>query len=121
MKYAILYSDGKALARIRVADRFFRRLKGLMGEKDIKEGLLLHPCAQIHTYFMREPIDVIYLDKHGRVLSVEEAMEPGRTGFYIHGCQSVLEMPAYRWRKLGCSEQVRILEVGRMDDGQATG
>ena len=121
MKYAILYSDGKAIARIRVADRFFYRLKGLMGERDIKEGLLLHPCSQVHTYFMREPIDVVYLDKLGRVLSEEEAMEPGRMGFYIHGCASVLEMPAHRWKQLGCSEQVRIVEVGRLENGQAIG
>ena len=121
MKYAILYSDGKALARIRVADRFFHRLKGLMGERDIKEGLLLHPCSQVHTYFMREPIDVVYLDKLGRVLSVEEAMEPGRMGFYIHGCASVLELPAHRWKQLGCSEQVRIVETGKLENGQAIG
>jgi len=110
MKYAELYADGKYLDRVRVADNYFLRLKGLMGARDIKTGLLLRPCAQIHTYFMREPIDVIYLDRAGRVLSVEPAMEPGRVGFYIHGAFSVLELPAHRWETFGCRDRLRILE-----------
>ena len=89
----------------------FLRLKGLMGEKNISTGLLLRPCAQIHTYFMKEPIDVVYLDRAGRVLSVETAMEPGRMGFYIHGAKTVLELPAYRWASFHCTDMLYVRET----------
>ncbi len=83
MKYAMLYNNGRLLDRVQVADTFLERLKGLMFQRNIKEGLLLSPCSQIHTYFMREPIDVIYLDRCGHVLSVETAMEPRKSdGIY---------------------------------------
>lgn len=111
MKYAELYADGKFLDRVRVADSYFARLRGLMGKRDIRTGLLLRPCAQVHTYFMKEPIDVVYLDRKGRVLSVETAMEPGRVGFYIHGANAVLELPANRWATFHCSDLVYVKET----------
>ena len=108
MKYAVLYENGRVLERVRVADTYFTRLRGLMGQRNIKEGLLLYPCAQVHTYFMREPIDVVYLDRGGQVLSVVTAMEPGKLGWYIHGAVSVLELPAHHWSQLNCGNIIQI-------------
>ena len=48
--------------------RFF----GLMGRKELPagEGLLLRPCASVHTMFMRFPVDVVFCDGDLRVLGV---------------------------------------------------
>ena len=109
------------MTRVRVASNYFLRLRGLIGQTNITEGLLLRPCAQVHTYFMREPIDVIYLDRNGRVLSVEPAMEPGRVGWYIHGATCVLELPANRWSQLHCSNTIRIIECEGGGNDKAIG
>jgi uncharacterized membrane protein (UPF0127 family) len=48
------------------------RFRGLMGKKKLPagEGILLRPCASVHTMFMRFPVDVVFCDRDLRVLSV---------------------------------------------------
>ena len=48
------------------------RFRGLMGRKELPpgEGILLRPCASVHTMFMRFAIDVVFCDRDLRVLSV---------------------------------------------------
>jgi uncharacterized membrane protein (UPF0127 family) len=48
------------------------RFRGLMGRKELPagEGILLRPCASVHTMFMRFAIDVVFCDQDLRVLSV---------------------------------------------------
>lgn len=48
------------------------RFRGLMGKKELPagEGILLRPCASVHTMFMRFPIDVVFCDADLRVLAV---------------------------------------------------
>ena len=55
---------------IRLANTFFKRLKGLMFKKDIEYGLLFSniACPSIHTSFMRFEIDVYFLDENKIVL-----------------------------------------------------
>lgn len=49
--------------RIRLADSYFKRLKGLMFIKDIDYGLLIETSisSDIHTCFMRFPVDVYFI------------------------------------------------------------
>jgi uncharacterized protein len=56
------------------------RLRGLLGRSDLPpgEGVLLRPAASIHTFFMRFPIDVAFLDKELRVLRVAAHVGPWR-------------------------------------------
>lgn len=89
--------NGTLLAeRIKLADTYWLRLKGLLGKRGLEsgEGLLLQPCNQIHTWFMAFPIDVLYLDREGRILSITQEMLPGRVGPLVRGCRQVLELPA---------------------------
>ncbi len=48
-----------------VADSFLSRLKGLIGKQEFKDGsaLLLNPCSDIHMWFMKIPIDAVFLKK----------------------------------------------------------
>ena len=48
------------------------RFRGLLGKKELPpgEGILLRPCASVHTMFMRFAIDVVFCDADLRVLSV---------------------------------------------------
>lgn len=50
-----------------VADRFLTRLIGLIGTSRLEpgEGLLISPCNDIHMWFMRMPIDVVFVRSAG--------------------------------------------------------
>ena len=59
---------------------FYSRLMGLMFKKNLPagSGIILKPCTQIHTCFMRFNIDVLFLDKDLQVLHIIENMKPWR-------------------------------------------
>ena len=50
------------------ADSFKKRLFGLMGKRNIKTGLFFPKTRSIHTFFMKEAIDVIMIDKSNTVV-----------------------------------------------------
>lgn len=56
------------------------------------KGLLLDPCPQIHTCFMRFAIDAVFFDKNGRVLYVAEQMKPWRFSRFVRGSRYTLEL-----------------------------
>jgi uncharacterized protein len=77
------------------ATGFLNRLLGLMGKPQLSTGQGLHllPCNSIHTFFMRAPIDAVFLDRQGVVLRMYPHLRPWRaTGVYIR-VHSVLELP----------------------------
>ncbi len=47
---------------------FFTRLKGFMFKKNIDNALLFNKCNSIHTFFMKENIDVIMCNKNNEIL-----------------------------------------------------
>ncbi|TML60208.1 MAG: DUF192 domain-containing protein, partial [Actinobacteria bacterium] len=56
-------------------------MKGLLGRTSLPdgEGLLLKPCGSVHTFFMRFPIDVVFLDRELSVVAVSAEVAPWRT------------------------------------------
>jgi hypothetical protein len=78
------------------ADSFVTRFKGLMGVKDLPMGHGLHlaPCNSIHTFFMKIPIDALFLDASQQVVEVVHAMPAWRVSRIFFEAKSVLELPA---------------------------
>jgi uncharacterized protein len=76
------------------ADRLGERIKGLLACPGLEQGqgLWLVPCKQIHTFFMRFCIDVIFLNAEHRVLWIRENMPAWRITPYFWQAASVLEM-----------------------------
>ena len=50
------------------ADTFKKRLFGLMGKKNIKRGIFFPKTKSIHTFFMKEAIDIIMIDRNNKVI-----------------------------------------------------
>lgn len=73
--------DGGVSARVplEIAASYRARTRGLLGRETLEGALLLSPANSIHTFRMRMPIDVAYLDRRLRVLAVR-TMPPGRLG-----------------------------------------
>jgi len=81
--------------RCEIADGFFSRMRGLLGRRNLPdEGcLLIRPAGSIHTFFMRFPIDALFLDKELRVLAVSSDLQPWRVA-WRRGASVVVEMAA---------------------------
>jgi uncharacterized protein len=66
-----------------VARSFFARLGGLLALPRLRGGqaLVLAPCNSVHTLFMRYAIDVVFIDKQGRVLDLVANLRPWRAAW----------------------------------------
>lgn len=78
------------------ASSFFGRLMGLSGSSDLDPSMALWliPCKQIHTFGMTYPIDVINLDRSGRVICALQNVKPNTIPKKSEGTMSVLELAA---------------------------
>jgi uncharacterized protein len=87
----------------RVASRFWSRLRGLLGTRELLpgDGLLITPCSSVHMFGMRYAIDVLYLDAQDRVVGVDGSLAPGRIGGLYRGARYVIELPAGTCEELG--------------------
>ena len=84
----------KKLKDIEIADNVFSRGLGLIGRGSWKsKGMLLKNTNAIHTVFVRFPIDVVFLDKHFKILRVAENLQPFRFSPIIWKAKHVLELP----------------------------
>ena len=77
------------------ANTVLKRMVGLLNRRQFGkgEGLLLDRCYGIHTFGMRFPIDVLFLDKDLRVIRAVKALPPHRT-CVVRKSVYVLEVPA---------------------------
>ncbi|MEV7545978.1 DUF192 domain-containing protein [Streptomyces sp. NPDC089915] len=94
------YQDGAATLRtpttalpLEIAASYRARTRGLLGRDGVEGALLLTPAASVHTFRMRFPIDVAYLDRRLRVIALT-TMPPGRLGLPRPRARHVLEAEA---------------------------
>ena len=81
--------------RAKVARTFRERARGLIGRPSPPpgEGMLITRCNAIHTFFMRYPIDVVFLDRDGNPVKTVRNIRPWRP--FVWGgfrARSVLEV-----------------------------
>jgi uncharacterized protein len=81
--------------RCLLAETPLTRLRGLLGRTELErgEGLLLRPASSIHTFFMRFPIDAVWVDRELNVLKVSPDLRAWRTAA-CKGAKGVVELPA---------------------------
>lgn len=81
-----------------LARSFVARGRGLMGRTTLpmSYALIIYPEWSIHTFFMRIPIDVLFVDHDNRVVGLRRAMPPSRpfAGVAPWRGRYVIEMPA---------------------------
>jgi uncharacterized protein len=78
-----------------VAIGFRPRLLGLafLARDEAGAGLLIPNCRSVHTFGMRFPLDLLFLDGAGRPMSRRRSVPPGRVAAYGRAA-AVLELPA---------------------------
>lgn len=79
-----------------VAETFFSRAKGLLGRKSFTSGeaLVITKCGSIHMFFMRFPIDAVFVGADGCVKKIIKGIKPWHISPIVRGSSYVIEFPA---------------------------
>lgn len=96
MSKLIHAGSGTILAdRLEFARTPFERMRGLLGRQGLPPGggMMIERCSSIHTFFMRFPLDVIFLDSEMVVRKVVRRLKPWRLAGSV-GARHVVELPA---------------------------
>ena len=89
-------TKGRVLAdRADIAGTSALRRRGLLKHTSLEpgEGLWIAPCESVHTFGMKFPIDVVFLNKKKKILKIRHTMVKSRIAFSLRA-YSVLELPA---------------------------
>ena len=114
--YRLETDTGAAVvAHVEVADGVMSRFLGLMFRAELPagHGLALRPCNSIHMFFMRFPLDVLFVDGDGRVLRVLDTIRPWRASTLVRGARAAIELPAGTASRTGVvpGTVVRMVEI----------
>ena len=91
----IIQRSGRVLAsQAKIAMDLRSRSVGLLNRTslDDEEALLIYPCNSIHTFFMKFPIDVAFLDKNNKVVKIVANIKPWRLESCHFIAKATLEM-----------------------------
>lgn len=82
--------------RVRVASSMRDRIVGLLRTPEVLpgEGLLIERTASIHMFFMHYPIDVVFVDRQGRVTRTVSRLRAWRVVWWARGARDCIELRA---------------------------
>ncbi|PWK12810.1 DUF192 domain-containing protein [Tumebacillus permanentifrigoris] len=104
-------SIGVRLAwEVETAQSFWTGLRGWMG-RDLQTGaaLVIRQCYGIHTFFMREEIDVVFLDDEHRIVDMLHGVRPNQLAKLVRKAAHVIEFPAGTLSATGTQLHDRVL------------
>lgn len=94
MKTVLTKGDEILYGNCKVANTFLSRFFGLMGKVNVpeNEAVVFPKCNSIHTFFMRIPIDIIFVSRTGVVVKVCPELRPWRLLFPVKGVAHTIEI-----------------------------
>ncbi len=96
MKLLDARTNQTLVPRLEVAKSAWACMRGLLGREnlDADEGLWITQRGSIHTFFMKFPIDVVFVDRELTVTKTVAQVEPGRFVWRGWKSYSVIELQA---------------------------
>ena len=86
-------------SRVTVARSLRDRSRGLLGRRQLspEEGMLFEaeswlPVMWMHTWFMRFPIDIVFLGRGDNVIKIQASLRPWRLSPIVMGARKALEL-----------------------------
>jgi len=91
--------------RCEVPESSFGRARGLLGRDGLEagEGMLIDRAGSVHMFFMRFPIDVVFLDRDLNVVGVRHGLRPWQVAA-ARRAVAALELPAGAAAEAGIEE-----------------
>lgn len=93
--------------KIITAKTYMQKLTGLMGKKNINYGLFFPGVSSIHTFFMKESIDVIGLNDAMIVTSIYENVRPNKI-LILKNASHTLELPKGESKRYHIGQKVKF-------------
>lgn len=96
--------------RCEIPESAFGRMRGLLGRDGLEpgSGMLIDRAGSVHMFFMRFPIDVVFLSRDRTVVGVKHRLEPWRVAGARRAVAS-LELPAGRAAEVGVEKGDRLV------------
>jgi uncharacterized membrane protein (UPF0127 family) len=92
----VLTEAGEVLCgQCEIPESSFGRARGLLGRDRLEPGtgMLIDRAGSVHMFFMRFPIDVVFLDRDWTVVGVRHGLRPWRVAG-ARRAVAALELPA---------------------------
>ena len=86
---------------MKVCTSFIDRLRGLTFKKEITEDYLFPNCRSVHTFFMKKDIDIIALNKQGKIIKIYNNVSPNKIIFAPIDTYAIMETKANSNYKVG--------------------
>lgn len=93
--------------KIITAKTYMQKLTGLMGKKNINYGMFFPGVSSIHTFFMKESIDVIGLNDAMIVTSIYENVKPNKI-LILKNANHTLELPKGESKRYRIGQNVKF-------------
>lgn len=88
------------------AENFFSRLLGLIKKEKRKRALFFPKCRSIHTFFMKNPITLVWVDQFFNVIDIHEKVIPRNLKF-CQNAYGVFEFPNNNFpKKIKIGDQI---------------
>lgn len=96
--------------RVMRTGNMFERMRGLLGREPLqaREAMLIDRCASIHTCGMRYSLDLVFMDRSGKIRKLVHNLKPWRFAACYAACMT-LEMPAGAIDLLNLKTGMRLL------------
>lgn len=92
------------------ANSFKKRFWGLIGKKEIKKGLFFPNTGSIHTFFMKENIDIIMLDKKMKIILIKKAFPKNKILINLKA-KYTIELPQNSIKEIMINDLVTIKTI----------
>lgn len=90
---ALFYNESRLSVSVFCTENILERMRGLLWKKPLSDNcsLWISPCNSVHTFFMRYPIDVVFLSRDGVIRKISREIKPWSMAS-CWGANSVLEL-----------------------------
>lgn len=116
MKLFNITKNKVIIGNLKIAESYRERTKGLLGRQNIEahEGLLIKNCNWIHMFFMKFPIDAVFLKANKgiyKVVKILDNIKPWRISSPIFRADSVLEIKSETAKNIiSIDDELKIME-----------
>lgn len=95
------------------ATSILERTKGLMFKRSIGveheiDGMLIDYCNSVHTFFMRFPLDLVFLSSENKVVKIIQNKRAWAMTWFYWKAVKVLELPAWKANGINIDDQIEV-------------
>ena len=104
------------VVRVPIAKSFGERVRGLIGKN--KAALFFPYCRSIHTFWMKKPVDLVWVGKDFLVLHIEKKISPRKIKYHqeAFGVFEFLGVHSKLIGQLKVGDRLKLGEVKTLDD-----